>query len=60
MEHMYFPETWGTLWPEFYESMNSYQQTGKNAHDDAQDAITGVVERVTKKGAQIGPVNVRL
>lgn len=60
MEHMYFPENWGTLWPEFYESMNSYQQTGKNAHDDAQDAVTGVVERVTKKGAQIGPVNVRL
>jgi predicted phage terminase large subunit-like protein len=60
MEHMYFPENWSTRWPEFFESMNTYQQNGKNAHDDAQDAVTGVAERITKRGAEIGPINVRL
>lgn len=46
MEHLYFPHNWKIRWPEFYKSMYEYQREGKNLHDDAQDAITGVAERV--------------
>ncbi|KHD34353.1 terminase [Clostridium acetobutylicum] len=46
MEHIYFPINWMDRWPEFYESMIKYQREGKNAHDDAQDAITGVAEKL--------------
>jgi hypothetical protein len=28
--------------------MTTYQKEGKNAHDDAEDAITGLVEQVTE------------
>lgn len=48
MEHIYFPVNWRDRWPEFYQSMYEYQREGKNAHDDAQDAITGVSEYVQK------------
>lgn len=40
-----YPEDWAIRWPEFYDSMTSYMATGKNEHDDAQDAITGIVEK---------------
>ena len=46
MDHIYFPVNWRDRWPEFYQSMYEYQREGKNAHDDAQDAITGVAEHV--------------
>ena len=46
MEHIYFPVNWRDRWPEFHQSMYEYQREGKNAHDDAQDAITGVAEHV--------------
>ncbi len=46
MDHIYFPVNWRDKWPEFYQSMYEYQREGKNAHDDAQDAITGVAEHV--------------
>lgn len=47
-ERMYFPENWNDKWPEFYESMISFQREGKNDHDDAQDAVTSIAERVGK------------
>lgn len=46
MEHIYFPHNWKVRWPEFYKSMYEYQREGKNLHDDAQDTVTGVAERV--------------
>ena len=46
MEHIYFPFNWRERWYDFYRSMVTYQREGKNAHDDAQDAITGIVEKV--------------
>jgi predicted phage terminase large subunit-like protein len=49
MEHVYFPADWMYRWPEYYEDMIRYQRGGKNAHDDAQDATTGVVEKMTKR-----------
>lgn len=45
MNHIYFPENWADRFPEYYESMNRYQKEGKNEHDDAQDATTGVAEK---------------
>ena len=49
MEHVYFPADWMYRWPDYYEDMIRYQREGKNAHDDAQDATTGVVEKMTKR-----------
>lgn len=45
MEHVYFPVNWKDRWPEYHDSMIKYQKEGKNAHDDAQDATTGIAER---------------
>ena len=50
MQHIYFPEDWRNRWPEYYDSMIRYQREGKNRHDDAQDATTGVAENCCKKG----------
>ena len=44
MEHIYFPEDWMYRWPDYYKSMTRYQREGKNKHDDAQDATTGIAE----------------
>lgn len=46
MEHIYFPENWKDKFPEFYQSMIKYQKEGKNKHDDAQDAVTGIAESI--------------
>ncbi|OMD31357.1 phage terminase large subunit [Paenibacillus odorifer] len=44
MQHIYFPVNWRDRWPEYYKAMTSYQREGKNTHDDAPDATTGVAE----------------
>ena len=49
MEHLYFPFNWKERWPEFYRDMNSFQRTGKNKHDDAPDAVTGLAEMIQGK-----------
>lgn len=46
MDHIYFPADWRNRWPEFYKAMNEYQKEGKNKHDDAPDAVTGVAESI--------------
>lgn len=48
MEHIYFPEGWENRWDELSESLNRYQREGKNEHDDAEDAITGIAEMISK------------
>lgn len=48
MEHVYFPVNWRDRWPEFYNAIIVYQKAGKNAHDDAPDAVTGVAEHFVK------------
>ena len=45
---VYFPINWKDRFPEFYKSMNTYLKEGKNKHDDAEDCITGVAEKLTK------------
>ena len=49
MEHIYFPANWQDRWPEFYNDLNRYQSEGKNKHDDAPDALTGIVEKINAK-----------
>lgn len=46
MEHVYFPANWREKWSEYYQAMQKYQREGKNAHDDAPDATTGIAEKV--------------
>jgi predicted phage terminase large subunit-like protein len=43
------PEGWTFAWPTFYRELMSYSRTGKNAQDDAPDALTGVVEKSLSK-----------
>lgn len=46
MEHIYFPYNWHNKFPDFYKAITSYQREGKNLHDDAPDALTGVAEKI--------------
>ena len=44
MNLTYFPTDWERRWPEFSSQLKTYRKKGKNAHDDACDALTGTVE----------------
>jgi predicted phage terminase large subunit-like protein len=46
MEHIYFPRNWKDRFPEYYDAMIKYQREGKNKHDDAPDATTGIAEKI--------------
>lgn len=48
MEYIYFPHNWKHRFPEYYEAMMKYQKEGKNKHDDAPDATTGIAEKINK------------
>lgn len=50
MQHVYYPQNWKDKWPEFYSAIVKYQKEGKNKHDDAPDALTGVAENVAVSG----------
>jgi predicted phage terminase large subunit-like protein len=43
------PDNWHIRWPEFYDDVTNYMAKGKNAHDDAQDVLTGIVEKLNNK-----------
>lgn len=49
MDHVLYPSDWARKWPDYYDDMNKYQKAGKNIHDDAPDATTGLVEMISKK-----------
>lgn len=57
MEHIYLPNNWKDKYPEFYKALNKYQKTGKNAHDDAPDAITGVAEKINTNNNRLKSIN---
>ena len=44
MNNVLFPINWRDRWPEFALAIDKYQKEGKNEHDDAPDALTGVYE----------------
>ena len=43
-QYVRFPHDWRTRFPEYYQALTTYQKTGKNKHDDAPDATTGIAE----------------
>ena len=49
MQHLLFPSDWAQRWPRYYAAMVSYQKTGKNKHDDAPDATTGIAETIQER-----------
>lgn len=40
----YFPADWESRWPEFARHIKGFRKDGKDAHDDAEDALTGTIE----------------
>jgi len=44
MNNIYFPVNWEDRFPDFAMAILKYQREGKNPHDDAPDALTGVYE----------------
>lgn len=50
MNNILFPVNWQDRWPLFAEDIVKYQKEGKNAHDDAPDALTGVYENAKPRG----------
>ncbi|NLY80103.1 MAG: phage terminase large subunit [Lysinibacillus sp.] len=48
MDHIYFPADWRYRWPEYFKAMTEYQREGKNKHDDAPDATTGIAEKINQ------------
>lgn len=46
---IYFPTDWEKLWPKFARDIKNYPKEGNPAHDDAEDALTGVVENHCSK-----------
>ncbi|BDR86118.1 terminase [Clostridium tetani] len=54
MDHIYYPVNWRYRWQEYYKAMTTYQREGKNKHDDAPDATTGVAEKInTSSGMSV-------
>lgn len=51
MSNIYFPVNWQDRFPEFATDILKYQREGKNPHDDAPDALTGVYENPRPKGS---------
>ena len=51
MNNIYFPVNWEDRFPDFANDIMRYQREGKNAHDDAPDALTGVYENQKPRGA---------
>lgn len=58
MEHVYFPTNWKDRWPEYHRAMTRYQREGKNANDDAQDATTGIAEKINAPQIKAAHVNI--
>lgn len=41
-----YPSDWERSFPKFAQAIKSYRKEGRNAHDDAPDAVTGIVEKI--------------
>jgi len=41
----FLPSGWDKKWPEFYRAIMGYMKEGRNANDDAPDALTGCFEK---------------
>ena len=50
MNNVLLPANWEDIFPDFARDIKRYQREGKNEHDDAPDALTGVYENPKPKG----------
>lgn len=48
MNHLLLPEHWADRWPEFWKHVVTFTADGKAEHDDAEDALSGVCELMTR------------
>lgn len=44
--NIFFPVGWEVKWAEFYGDVLSYQKEGKAKHDDAEDTLAGIYDKV--------------
>ena len=44
--NIFFPAGWEVKWAEFYGDVLSYQKEGKAKHDDAEDTLAGIYDKV--------------
>lgn len=49
MNLVYMPAGWSRMYPAFHLAISNYMAVGKNAHDDAPDALTGCVEKFANR-----------
>lgn len=52
----YFPKGWEHLYPKFHQDITQYKKVGKNAHDDAPDALTGTIEKRSGKPQKLSNI----
>ena len=57
MDHIYMPVDWQVRWKDFAKAILRFQREGKNEHDDAADALTGVAEKINAPTLRSGRVN---
>lgn len=55
LQKIYFPEDWAKRWPEFHNNLVTFKRIFRaNRHDDAPDALTGIVEKEVMQNAVKG------
>ena len=52
----YYSKGWEHLYPKFHQDITQYKKVGKNAHDDAPDALTGTVEKRSGKPQKLSNI----
>jgi predicted phage terminase large subunit-like protein len=45
-ENVFFPEGWDFKFNEFYKDLMQYTKEGKAKHDDAEDALSGIYDKI--------------
>lgn len=45
-ENVFFPAGWEVKWSELYNDLYRYQKEGKMKHDDAEDALSGIYDKI--------------
>lgn len=53
-QKIFYPFGWENMFPEFARDIKSYKKEGKNKHDDAPDALTGVYEKSNQGSGVFG------
>lgn len=47
--HVFFPLNWESKYREAFKNLSTFQKNGKNKHDDIEDVLAGIYERVANK-----------